>query len=81
MHFFNQSTRIKTETEVYLHSEESIKIYGNDGETIIGYRYPIFVDRELNVSTTLILITFKEPEKFKNIDLTMVKSEMVVVNP
>jgi hypothetical protein len=44
-----------------LHEEESLKIYGDDHESVIGYRFPILVDRDLNESSSLILVTFTEP--------------------
>ena len=48
---------------------------------MIGYRYPVFVDRDLNRSSILILITFKNPEKFLNIQIDEIKSDIVIVNP
>lgn len=41
---FLKRKSIKThEVELYLHSEESIAMLGKDGETVIGYKYPLFV--------------------------------------
>lgn len=56
-------------------------MYGDDDETVIGYRYPIYVDQELDRTDTLIIITFKNQTQLENIDMSSIQASLLLVNP
>ena len=62
LEFLKRKSLKSDKVELYLNYEESIPMLGQDNETIIGYKFPLFVERDLEIPTTVVIITFENPD-------------------
>lgn len=63
-----------------LHTESAIAMYGDDGKTVLGYKFPLYALRDFGDESDVLLIqTEPSLETLRNID--SVGTEYMVVNP